>query len=308
MISLISKVSETMLMEKADLLEFALSAPHRYKKYYILKRGGAGYRLIAQPSKQTKFVQRIVLDELKKILPVHRAAMAYEKGTGIKLNAMHHQGNRYLLKMDFRDFFPSITPGLFSQCLQKCDIELSKEDLLFLQRLLFWRPKRKDSLRLSIGAPSSPFISNFVMIKFDEIISNYCAENGINYTRYADDITFTTNTQKILFDVPNIVRQTLEKEYKNTIFVKEEKTIFSSKAFNRHVTGIVITNNGTLSLGREKKRIISSMIHQFSHGRHDDEFRQKLKGLLAFSLHIEHDFIKRMKQKYSADVIDLIML
>lgn len=210
--------------------------------------------------------------------------------------------------MDFRDFFPSITPGLFVQCLQKCDIELSKEDILFLQRLLFWRPKRKDSLRLSIGAPSSPFISNFIMIKFDKIISEYCVNNGINYTRYADDLTFTTNTEKILFDVPNFVQKTLEVEYKNLILIKEEKTVFSSKAFNRHITGIVITNNGSLSLGREKKRVISSMIHQFSHGLHDEDFRQKLKGLLAYSLHIEPDFIKRMKSKYSSDTIDLIML
>lgn len=295
-------------MEKEELLAFALSAPYRYKKYYIQKRNGSGSRLIAQPSKQTKFVQRVTLDHLKKILPVHRAAMAYEKGTSIKLNALHHKSNRYLLKMDFREFFPSITPGLFALCLQKCNIDLAPDDVLFLQRLLFWRPKRTDSLRLSIGAPTSPFISNFVMVPFDQLMSNYCLENKINYTRYADDLTFTTNVQSILFKVPDRVNEILSSEYKNYIFVNDDKTVFSSKAFNRHVTGIVLTNNGTLSLGRERKRIISSMIHHFSLGENDEKFKARLKGLLAFSLDVEPDFVDRMKSKYSSDVIDLILL
>lgn len=308
MMCLMSKVAELMLMEKSDLLDFSLSAPHRYKKYYISKRNGAGYRLIAQPSKETKFVQRVVLRELLNILPVHKAAMAYEKGTGIKLNAMHHHANRYLLKMDFKDFFPSITPGLFAQCLQRSNIDFSAEDVLFLQRLLFWRPKRKDTLRLSIGAPTSPFISNFIMVKFDEVVSLYCFKNNIVYTRYADDLTFTSNEKNILFSIPDFVRYSLRIDYRNTILVNEEKTVFSSKAFNRHVTGIVITNEGTLSLGRERKRMISSMIHHFSRGKSDDEFTQKLKGLLAFSLHIEPEFIVRMKRKYGNDVVDIIMI
>lgn len=306
--SLISKISELMLMEKSDLLDFSLSAPHRYKKYYIAKRNNAGLRLIAQPSKQTKFIQRAVLHELKKILPVHHAAMAYEKGTSIKLNAMHHQANRYLLKMDFKDFFPSITPGIFAQSLQRYNIEFSEEDILFLQRLLFWRPKRKDTLRLSIGAPTSPFISNFVMLTFDEAISQHCIECEINYTRYADDLTFTSNKKNVLFEVPEYVSKVLKAHYRNAFSINEEKTVFSSKAFNRHVTGIVITNENKLSLGREKKRIISSMIHRFSQGKTDEEFAQKLKGLIAFSIYIEPDFIIRMKKKYSDEVVDIIML
>lgn len=306
--SILSFVSDALMIDKVEMMMFAQTAPHRYKKYFINKRNGAGVRLIAQPSKETKFIQRVVLSKLREILPVHRCAMAYEKSVGIKLNAMHHKDGRYLLKMDFRDFFPSVMPNMFLALAKDCGVEFSDEDKEFLSRILFFRSTRKSLLRLSIGAPTSPFISNFIMYKFDVAMAEYCQENGINYTRYADDVTFSSNVKGILFDVPDIVKKNLRQYCYGQIKINPLKTIFSSKAFNRHVTGIVINNDSSLSLGREKKRIYSSMIHKFSLGLMDEKERERLKGFLAYTIYIEPDFIERMKKKYSSDLIAAIML
>lgn len=304
MTSILKLVSDTLLMSNEELLAFALTAPHRYKKYYIKKRSGNGLRLIAQPSKETKFIQRIVADELRKHLPVHSAALAYEKYKGIRLNAMHHKDNAYLLKMDFSDFFPSITPRLFFSVAAECGVKFSSQEKLFLSRILFFRATRQGALRLSIGAPSSPFLSNFVMCKFDAAMMSYCIERKIIFTRYADDITFSTNVKGALFEVPSLVAEALSRHTCRLIKLNPGKTVWSSKAFNRHVTGVVLTNAGSLSLGYDKKRLYSSMIHKFSLGLLDEEKRLHLKGLLAHSLYIEPDFVSRMRRKYSEKVIN----
>jgi hypothetical protein len=74
----------------------------------------------------------------------------------IKDNALQHVNNQYLLKMDFKNFFLSIKPEMFLTCVRKQGLKLSERDSLILANLFFWKLRRNSSLRLSIGAPSSP--------------------------------------------------------------------------------------------------------------------------------------------------------
>lgn len=305
--NLVSELSEKLLMTEEELLRFALTMPRRYKKYSIPKRNGIEMRLIAQPSQESKFIQRMVVDELRKSLPIHKAATAYEKQTGIRLNALRHKDNRYLLKMDFKNFFPSITPELFFMIATVSGFDFSEIDRAFLESALFFRNTRRSKLRLSIGAPSSPFVSNFIMNRFDQQMADVCIERQISYTRYADDLTFTCNTKGALFEIPAIVDDYLKKYCFKKIRVNSAKTVFSSKKFNRHVTGIVITNDATLSVGRHRKREIASLINSYRYGRLDEEQRLRLKGLISFAHYIEPDFINRMKKKYTGALLDAIM-
>lgn len=305
--SIFSKLAEKLLMSEEELLRFALTMPRRYKKYEILKRNGKETRLIAQPSKESKFIQRMIVDELRNILRINKAATAYEKGTGIRLNALRHLNTRYLLKMDFKNFFPSITPELFFAVTDASGVELDEVDKIFLEHALFFRSTRRSRLRMSIGAPSSPFISNFVMNTFDKAMMDFCVERNISYTRYADDLTFTTNQKNILFEIPKIVAALLVEHCFKKIRLNSSKTVFSSKRFNRHVTGVVLTNNNELSIGRERKREIASLINSFRYGLLQEDAVMRLKGLISHAHHIEPNFISRMKEKYSDEVINAIL-
>ena len=100
------------------------------------------------------------------------------------------------------------------------------------------------NLVLSIGAPSSPLISNFIMYSFDEELVTICLNKKIMYTRYADDITFSTRIKNNLFELPEIISNLL-KEIRKGVEINSKKTIFTSKAHNRHVTGVTLTNSGT---------------------------------------------------------------
>ncbi|WP_429014691.1 retron St85 family RNA-directed DNA polymerase [Aeromonas hydrophila] len=304
--NIIEKISDRIYISHSELVNFVHTAPRRYKKYYIFKRDGVNKRQIAQPSKEVKFIQRLAVSELKELLPVHECATAYVTGRSIKENAERHRLNKFLLKMDLVNFFPSITPGMLFSVMMKNNFDVSNENKLFLGSLFFWKLRRNSKLRLSIGAPSSPFISNVVMYYFDQDVNEYCKQCGITYTRYADDMTFTTNNQGVLSEVPYIIKMVLKRHFGTRMRVNSKKTVFSSKAFNRHITGITITNDGKLSLGREKKRLISSMVHHFILGKLDDDSIYKLKGLLAYAMHIEPSFMIMIERKYSKDEINNI--
>jgi len=297
-------------ISRQEIDKFLISAPKMYKIYFIPKRT-SGRRRIAHPSKALKKYQRALIPVLKRSLPIHKSAMAYREGVGVKKNARAHLHSKYLLKMDFQNFFHSITPELFFSYLDLLGFSgLSNgEDRYLLKNLLFHNPSKKDGgkLMLSVGAPSSPFISNTVLCFFDASLSEICSAQGIRYTRYADDLTFSTNNKNTLFPLPNNVKTLLKESFDGLINVNESKTVFSSKAHNRHITGVTLTNDDKLSIGRERKRYISSLIHQFSLSQMLDEDVSYLQGLFAFACDIEPIFKDRMIKKYSADTIEALV-
>lgn len=287
-----------LFMSDIELFEFAKTCPHRYKVYEINKKNG-GTRTIAHPSKELKYVQNVIVNVLKVHLPVHKCAFAYVPHKNIKENALLHVTNPYILKMDFKDFFPSITPGLFFNECEKYNIRFSKEDENLIANFLFWKKKRAHKLVLSIGAPSSPFISNFIMYSFDTLISEYCAEHRIVYSRYADDLTFSTQEPRALSSLPRVISENLNSVYRKSIRVNSEKTTFVSKARSRKVTGLVLTNDNKISIGRDKKRQISAMVHQYSLGKITDSKEvEKLKGIINFAVYIDPIFLEFLLKKY----------
>jgi len=304
--NLLKSLSDALLIPTGQLIHFITSAPRRYKVYEIAKRSGNGTRTIAHPSKELKYIQRHIIDLLQQRIPVHEAALAYEKGRGIKLNAEMHSKNQYLLKMDFKDFFPSITPEHLINVAKKNNLNLSDADIYVLTQTMFWKRNTSSGLCLSIGAPSSPFISNAIMYEFDKELSDICNKMNVVYTRYADDISFSTNSENILYKLPPIIEEQLQRFTFGSIKINQSKTVNSSKKHNRHITGVTITNEGKLSIGRKRKRILSSQIHKYTLGLLPSNEIKVLQGHLGFAHHIDPLFISRMIQKYGQETIKSI--
>ena len=279
----------------AELRVYALTCPFRYKTYPIDKRNSTKKRWISQPSKDLKAVQRLILSEfLTPKLKIHDAAKAYKADTNILDNAKPHLKNRYLLKMDFRDFFPSICARDFIEYLMSKGIAQDHVEASLLARIFF--KNEKGDLLLSIGSPGSPIISNALLFHFDEIVSALCQKNGISYTRYSDDITFSTNVRKILFTWPEKIETILNGLKSPQLKLNSEKTVFSSKKFNRHVTGVTISNDGMASIGRDKKRALRTRVYNAS-SLNNDEIAS-LRGYISFANQVESNFVSRLWKKY----------
>jgi RNA-directed DNA polymerase len=154
-----------------ELQALIATAPRRYKIYQIPKRAAGQFRTIAHPSRELKLIQRWLARKVLHALPIHTAAMAYRTGLSISDNTQKHLNQRYLLRLDIKNFFPSIKPIDF---IKHCAIHFSPLDaksLIILTQILFKRNPQTGGLELAIGAPSSPLISNSIFFPLDQKIS-----------------------------------------------------------------------------------------------------------------------------------------
>jgi RNA-directed DNA polymerase len=304
--TIFSDIQNKFFISTAQLKLLIETAPNRYKVHTIKKRHNRGFRTIAQPKAEIKALQKFVIEKYLLQLPVHPSATAYSRRKSIKDHAFPHASNKYLLKLDFSDFFNSILSQDFHIYLSKSD-KFSSDDIDLMINLMFWKPKGQKQKILSIGAPSSPHLSNLLMFEFDSKLSNYCNKSSITYTRYADDIALSTNQPKQLDEVFKYISSLCISLESPKLVINASKTIFTSKKWNRSLTGITLSNNGSLSLGREKKRVLRATAYNYSVGKLDATLIPTLRGNLAFAYSIDPAFVESIRKMIGIDFYNKLM-
>lgn len=304
MIDILSSLSSATGLTMDDLVRIVNTAPRRYKTFEIPKRNGE-MREISQPARELKFIQRVLMEAVLQDLPVHGAAKAYRRGVSIKDNAIAHSGTGPILKMDFRDFFPSIKGTDWFDYCRRNNV-LDEKNAIISCNLFFRRARGEKLLKLSIGAPSSPMISNILLYEFDSIVSEEAKRRRINYTRYADDLTFSGQRIGMLKDMLQVVAAATRQIKRPRLRVNDAKTTFITGASRRMVTGIVLSNDGSIGLGHDRKRLLSAKVHHVLTGKLVGDEVAKLAGELSFANMAEPGFLDKLRAKYGTEIIDRI--
>jgi RNA-directed DNA polymerase len=305
-ISLSNFLHTSLGINESQLERLVQRSPNTYKTYVIPKRSG-GFRTIAQPARETKFLQSWLIDNIFSKLLVHESATAYKKGASIKSNVAIHVANAYIAKFDFSDFFSSIKyDHLLSFLKTRLSDSFEVNDIVKIAQISCIKYAGQPTLCLSVGAPSSPILSNAIMYEFDCRVNKWASDNDFAYSRYADDLTFSTNTKGNCSKIEKKLQEIVADLEHVVVVLNERKTVHLSKKFQRRVTGLIINNNDAISLGRDRKREISALIHKFSLNRLPDEDIFRLQGLLGFASDVEPDFIARMNEKYGNHLVQEI--
>lgn len=287
----------------------ARQAPHTYRRYEVPKKSGGGTRSIFHPSASTKSLQYALIEIYIRKLAVDDAATAYRPGLRHPLlhNANQHRKYRYTVKTDLRKFFPSIGPkDLFRELDNWPDAELRKDyrqDRNLLRDALFLCVGRR-TWGLAIGAPASPFVSNAVMRRVDIALRGWAAQQESTYSRYADDMVFSTNMPGLCRQFPEKVEAVLKQYRFTSLRLHRGKTVYMSRGTARRVVGLVITPEGNVSIGRERKRYIRKLLHDLKRDRLTVDERRHLQGLLGFVLDVEPSFYDRLGLKYGAEILE----
>jgi RNA-directed DNA polymerase len=292
---LIEQISRQLQLPEQNLRAISHKAIHSYKTYTIPKRR-RGSRIIHHPSKKLKMVQRWLLRQVIDQWAMHPAAFAYRPGTGIKQHASYHAKGNFLLRMDFENFFPSIHRRHLSAYLegQPPGVERWTAD----DRRFFLDIVCKGE-ELTIGAPSSPSLSNAVCFELDRRLVALAAEAKATYSRYADDLFFSTVQPNVLRELATKVRHVVTTlPLPDSLVLNEGKTHHTSRKWKREVTGLIITPQGEVTIGRMRKRVMRALIHKFENLT--EEQRSGLRGSLAFARGIEPDLVNRLVLKYGA--------
>lgn len=274
-------------MGRKSLFDLLRYTDREYRTVNIKKKNGGG-RTLHVPSPKLKRIQSILLQHILNAFPVSQYATAYKEGTQLMDNAAPHVGKRYLLKLDITDFFGSIRFDQVYRAAFNANY-FPKQIGLMLTRFCC----RQDVLPQ--GAPTSPALSNLVMKNFDNSIGAWCAKRGISYTRYCDDMTFSSD--KPLYHVYEKAKAMLEEM---GFQLNEKKTRFVTNTNRQSVTGLTV--NEKVSVSREYKRNLrQELYYLLRFGDSSVAHYQCLMGKLNFVLQVEPEnrWFRQVKERLS---------
>jgi RNA-directed DNA polymerase len=175
-----------------QMLKIINRRDRKYKTFSIPKKSG-GSRTITAPSDDLKLIQKWLNVALQGIFTPHSCATGFILGRSVVTNAAMHTGKKYVFNIDLKDFFPSVKESRVRAVLHKTNpFRLHQDGAALIARL------RCRRYALPQGAPTSPVLSNAVCMKLDRRLYQLSKKLECTYSRYADDITFSSD--KNLFD------------------------------------------------------------------------------------------------------------
>ena len=252
-----------------------------YSTFKILKKNGS-FREIDAPSKPMKIIQRWILQHILYHIDPGEYAHGFVIGRSIATNAVEHQGQKLVLGIDLKDFFPSIKYnrilGYFKTLGYKEEIAIILTEMCTFK----WR--------LPQGAPTSPMLSNLISWHLDVKLAKFCEERGLTYTRYADDITISGGS-----DLPRYSKTIIKKIEESGFIVNEEKLRLLTQGTSQKVTGIIV--NEKISIGKDSKRKLNAIVYNIMRNgpilenrTNDPFFKERLFGHLGHAHLIDPEF------------------
>lgn len=237
----------------------------KYKQYTIPKRSG-GYRHIVNPSDELKYLQREILDKILKHIPLDGSCHGFVDGKGIYTNAAKHVKSECIVNLDLKDFFPSCTKEMVIKVLSK----YVRTPNAIAELITF-----NDCLPQ--GAPTSPYMANICATELDKKLKNLAYKHSARYTRYADDITFSSKTNKNLHKIIPKAHSFIIKQG----FVLNYKKIKVYRRGGRMmVTGLVV--NDKVNVPRPRLKNFRAEVHQADFSDGDFKEYARLMGFTSF--------------------------
>jgi len=225
------------------------------KKFYeikkITKKSGK-LRILHVPCNILKLLQRYILENILypkiDIINFNSCVTGFIKDKSTKDNAFEHLNKKYLIKIDIKDFFPSISRYMIFKILER-QLKISYKEAYLYSKIVTY-----DGI-LPQGGITSPFISNMCLYKFDcritsliKSINKYEKIDG-SYTRFADDLTFSFNSR---IDFNRFIDQIYEIIYNEGYIPNYTKTKLLHNTVRQEVTGIIV-NGKELSISKKTR-------------------------------------------------------
>ena len=222
-------------------------------------------------------------------------SMNKDKVRGVLTNAAPHAGHDWLINIDLRNFFHTVKLDKVKDYFSSLGYE--DEVVKTLTALCTYKS------RLPQGAPTSPMLSNIIASTMDVMMLKYCNKRGIVYTRYADDLTFSANSDVEVPPIEDIYKIV----YLNGFKVNRMKTKVRYKGCRQEVTGLTVTNGVHVSQ-RFKKEILRELhfckkFGIYEHYKHLNTtkglYKEWLRGKIMFVRQIDPACGNKMLEQFN---------
>lgn len=264
--------------------------------HFTIPKGDGEKRLITAPKGKLKVIQKWILVNFLEKYAVAKCATAFIKGKqGIRINAESHRCNKYILEFDLKDFFPNI--GFWDVQNLFLRMNLSRKlSILFTKLCTF-------NGYLPQGAITSPYISNLICYDLDLKLLELCDAYDITYTRYADDLTFSSNDLYLLLSIMQEISNIIH-YYGFKINYEKTKVLLPSN--KQTITGITV-NNCQIKVDKKLKRMVRAKLY-YGIKYNDIKDRDILLGYISYIYSVESDYkaktisyIKFLLKKFEKD-------
>ena len=254
-----SKRSNTKITE-GQLLHFCNSkVPNRYKTFYIRKKSG-GQREINAPCRQLSILLYYLNILFKAIYTPSPSAMGFAEGRSIVMNASRHTGQHYVFNIDLENFFPSIPQSRVWARLQIPPFNFPQEVANVVAGLCCHRNADGTRNVLPQGAATSPILTNAVCDKLDRRMNGLAKRFGLRYSRYADDMTFSSMHN--VYQEGSVFRVELNRIIEDQGFkMNDKKTRLLRDGQRQEVTGLTVNEN--VNLTKKYVKDIRCILHMW---------------------------------------------
>lgn len=274
---------------------------NHYLTFRVPKRNG-GQRLIMAPKKRLKKLQRTLLRRVLDQLPVPEHAHGFLKGRSIRSGADKHAGKKVVLKLDLADFFGSVTfprvRGFFIALGYGYPVATS---LAVLTTACERQPVKFEEAIYQVpvgerycvqGAPTSPALCNQIARKMDNRLHGLARKLGFDYTRYADDLTFSGDDPSKLKHLLGLARKIIEDE---GFQIRPDKTRIMRAGGSQKVTGVTV--NQVVGMSRKERRRLRALLHRLQNESNPDPGElARARGKLAYLAMLNPDQAEALRR------------
>jgi len=287
--------------------------------YRLVRKAGGHPRLIEAPKDRLKILQRQILNGILLGIPVHDAVHGFRRGRSIRTFAVPHAGSGVILRMDLRDFFPSISRARVQAVFRVAGYPEPVADRLgaivtnAAPRGLWSRtgvvhgPEELREARdlygrphLPQGAPSSPALANLCAYRFDCRLSGLARAAGARYTRYADDLAFSGG-EALERSISSFAARTTAILAEEGFAVHPRKTRVMRRGVRQYLAGISINEHPNLV--RKDFDRLKAILHNCARfgpeGQNREAhpaFRMHLEGRVSFAEMVNPEKGRRLRR------------
>ncbi|ATN10781.1 hypothetical protein CRN80_14460 [Pseudomonas sp. FDAARGOS_380] len=270
-------------------------------------------RTVYSPGKALKlylgFLSRVLFDRL----PIEKdVVFSYRKGVNVVDAVEKHSGNKYFFQSDIANFFGSITNKMIARSVLAAVDQCPISDIeAWLDRVL--ELVTVDGV-LPPGYPTSPAISNACLYKFDRVFLAWCHDNSLTYTRYADDLIVSGESEDLMHQACKKVIEFLYAEFGGDLKLNPKKTRFIKPGDKVRILGVSILPNGKVSVDGKLKKDSETAMHflikdkkMFTSFLKEPDLERALKkfsGQLNYINTVDPSFLDKMRKKYGAAAVD----
>lgn len=272
-----------------------VSKINHYHTFELEKKSG-GKRKISAPKPKLKEIQNWILENILQKIPYTTEAHGFIKERSIVTNAQPHINKDIVVNIDLKDFFPTVTykrvKGLFHKMGYSEEVAVilgllcthSEINETILDGVTYY--VQSGERKLPQGSPASPAISNLIVYKMDKKINGLAKKLNFNYTRYADDMSFST-TQENSKNVSRLLYFTKKIIETEGFVIHPDKIHVMRKGIQQKVTGIVV--NKKPNIDRNQLRKFRALLHNIEkNGWKDQKWGKAIHVINAIEGYINY--------------------